>query len=81
LFSNRAVFWLTHGGVDEKRLIVATVGSNPTLMSKKLSIDAAYPFSLFDGPRKSSDWWATVREVRTFFTRESGLAIPLLPDP
>jgi hypothetical protein len=31
LFSNRAIFWLTHGTIDEKRLILATVGS--TLLS------------------------------------------------
>jgi DNA invertase Pin-like site-specific DNA recombinase len=81
LFSNRAAFWLTHGGVDEKRLIVATVGSNPTLMAKKLSIDGAYPFTLVENSRKSSDWWTIVNDVRTFFTRESGVVIPLLPEP
>jgi DNA invertase Pin-like site-specific DNA recombinase len=81
LFSNRAVFWLTHGDIDEKRLILATVSSNPTLVSKNLSIDAAYPFSLLDQPHKSSDWWAIVNEVRTFFQHESGIVIPLLPEP
>jgi hypothetical protein len=30
LFSNRAKFWLLHGNIDEKRLILQTVGSNPT---------------------------------------------------
>lgn len=81
LFSNRAIFWLTHGGVDEKRLILATVGSNPILKSKKLSIDARYPFSILDKPRESSDWWAIVNDVRTFFLTNSGFVIPLLPDP
>ncbi len=35
LFSNRATFWLTHGTVQEKRLILATVGSNLLLSDKK----------------------------------------------
>jgi site-specific DNA recombinase len=81
LFSNRAAFWLTHGGIDERRLIVATAGSNPTLMAKKLSINAAYPFSILENARHNSDWWATVREVRTFFSKDRGIHIPLLPEP
>jgi hypothetical protein len=81
LFSNRAVFWLTHGGIDQKRLIVATAGSNPTLTAKKLSIDAAYPFSILERNRENSDWRAIINEVRTFFTRDSGLVVPLLPEP
>jgi hypothetical protein len=67
--------------VDEKRLILATVGSNPILKSKKLSIDTRYPFSILDKPRESSDWWAIVNDVRTFFLTNSGFVIPLLPDP
>lgn len=81
LFNNRAVFWLTHGGVNEKRLIVATVGSNPTLMSKKLSIDTRNPFTLLTKPRKNSDWWTTVIDVITFFRKGSDLVIPELPEP
>ena len=37
LFSNRAVFWLTHGTTTEKRLILSTIGSNLTVKAKKLN--------------------------------------------
>src|SRR5437588_1682910 len=46
LFSNRSVFWLTHGTVAEKRLILSTVGSNLTIKAKKLSICANEPFQV-----------------------------------
>lgn len=81
LFSNRAVFWLTHGSTSEKRLILATVGSNPTLMSKKLSIDARNPFTLLLQPRKNSHWWAIVNDVRTFFRQQPDFEFPPLPNP
>ncbi|MGA1984565.1 MAG: recombinase family protein [Acidobacteriaceae bacterium] len=81
LFSNRAVFWLTHGSIDEKRLIVATVGSNPILMGKELNIHARKPFVMLTKPRKFSDWCTVVNDVRTFFTAEPDFTIPLLPDP
>jgi hypothetical protein len=81
LFNNRAVFWLTHGGPAEKRLIIATVGSNPRLISKKLNIDAHNPFTLLDKPRESSHWWAIVNDVITFFKERPEIVIPLLPEP
>jgi site-specific DNA recombinase len=80
LFNNRAVFWLTHGSVDEKRLILATVGSNPRLMSKKLSIDGRNPFTLLAKPRKNSHWRATVNDVITFFKQNPELGIFPLPE-
>jgi site-specific DNA recombinase len=81
LFSNRAVFWLTHGTVDEKRLILATVGSNPTLKAKKISIDAATPFAILQKQRATCVWSAIVNDVRTFFYENPGFEIPLLPEP
>lgn len=54
LFSNRAIFWLTHGNPDEKRLILSTVGSNPTLKVKQLSIDAKKPFRILQERRSLS---------------------------
>jgi DNA invertase Pin-like site-specific DNA recombinase len=79
LFSNRAAYWLTHGTLDEKRLILATVGSNPTLMSKKLNIDARYPFTLLEKPADFREMWRVINDVRTLFTAERGIVIPLLP--
>lgn len=62
---NQAVEWFRHGGDDEKRLIIETVGSNPSLMSKMLSVQAAKPFvqspSLANLPRLCG----VVEEVRT----------------
>jgi hypothetical protein len=81
LFSNRAIFWLTHGSIDEKRLILATVGLNPTLSDRKLNISARKPFVALTESRKSSDWCTIVNDVRTFFTTEPDFVIPLLPEP
>jgi DNA invertase Pin-like site-specific DNA recombinase len=81
LFSNRAVFWLTHGTTDEKRLILATVGSNPTLSAKKLNIDAAKPFQILQTCEATSVWSAIVNDVRTFFRENPAFEIPLLPEP
>jgi hypothetical protein len=81
LFSNRAIFWLTHGSIDEKRLILATVGLNPTLKDRKLNISARNPFVILTKSRQSSDWCTIVNDVRTFFTKEPGFMIPLLPEP
>ena len=81
LFSNRAAFWLTHGTIEEKRLIFATVGSNLSLSAKKLNIDAKKPFRVLLESGQVRDWWTIVNDVRTFFRQESGIGIPLLPDP
>lgn len=81
LFSNRAAFWLTHGTAQEKRLIVATVGSNLSLSAKKLSVDAKKPFRLLEKNGHIRNWCTIVNDVRTLFREEPGIAIPLLPEP
>jgi DNA invertase Pin-like site-specific DNA recombinase len=81
LFSNRASFWLTHGSISEKRLILATTGSNPTLTSKNLNIHAKNPFRILQGSDSIRDWCTIVNNVRTFFLEEPDFVIPLLPDP
>lgn len=81
LFSNRAVFWLTHGTVKEKRLILATIGSNLSLRDKKLSIDANNPFRLLPKFDEFRHWWTIVNDVRTFFEENPGVTIPVLPLP
>ena len=80
-FNNRAVFWLTHGTADEKRLILATVGSNPTLISKKLNIDARKPFLRIQQRGSFCNWSTIVNDVRTLLTEDPALMIPALPDP
>jgi hypothetical protein len=57
LFSNRAVFWLTHGNPSEKRLIVSTVGSHLSLRSKELNIDAKKPFQILQERGSLSTLW------------------------
>jgi site-specific DNA recombinase len=81
LFSNRAVFWLTHGTINEKRLILSAVGSNPTLMGKKLSIDAAKPFQIMQRRGPIRVWSSIVNDVRTFFREEPQFEVPSLPEP
>jgi site-specific DNA recombinase len=81
LFSNRAVYWLTHGTTTQKRTIFATIGSNPTLMAKQLSLHVAPPFSILQQKRSFTTLWTIVHDVRTFFRTESDMVIPLLPDP
>jgi site-specific DNA recombinase len=43
-FRNRAVEWFQHGDLQTKKLILETVGSNLTLASKILNIEARKPF-------------------------------------
>lgn len=45
LFSNMALDWYNTGNDEIRRLILQTVGSNPTLKSRQLSIGAVFPFS------------------------------------
>jgi site-specific DNA recombinase len=80
LFSNRAKFWLLHGNIDEKRLILKTVGSNPTLRDKIVSIDAEKPFRVLEKRGDISTMGTTLNEVRTLFETEH-FEIPSLPEP
>jgi site-specific DNA recombinase len=81
LFSNRAKFWLVHGTSSEKRLILATVGSNLSLSDKKLRIDAEKPFRTLSERASFPNLWSVVNDVRTFFEEEPGFAVPVLPEP
>ncbi len=51
-FSSRAAKWYTEGDDALKRRIISTVGSNPTLKGRILSIEAKKPFLCFS---KSAD--------------------------
>jgi len=81
LFSNRAIFWVTHGTLQEKRLILATVGSNLSLGSKKLNVDARKPFQLLETSGHIRSWCTIVNDVRTFFREHPEESIPTLPVP
>jgi site-specific DNA recombinase len=80
LFNNRAVFWLLHGTAAEKRLILSTVGSNPTVLSRKLNISARNPYLILRGPHPICEMQSLVNDVRTFFLEHPEVEVPLLPD-
>lgn len=46
MFSNRAIDWFDQGDDEVRRKILETVSSNPTLMTKKLNIQARKPFAV-----------------------------------
>ena len=80
LFNNRAKYWLVHGTPEQKRLIVATVGSNLLLKDKKLFIDVKKPFQILRKHDSSSLLCTVVNRVRTFFERNQEVIIPELPE-
>lgn len=47
-FSTLALIWFLDGEDEDRRLIIETAGSNPTLAAQKLNIDAAKPFVRLD---------------------------------
>lgn len=57
-FSNKAVFCFRNGNVQQKRLILQTVGWNSTLVDGKLNVEAAKPFfssaNFATNPRRSA---------------------------
>jgi DNA invertase Pin-like site-specific DNA recombinase len=67
-FSNSALSRFTAGTDDEKRLILAIVGSNLTLMDRTLRIDAAQPFRRWRTMPTFSQLCSIVEDVRTFVT-------------
>ncbi|MHB8147175.1 MAG: recombinase family protein [Vulcanimicrobiaceae bacterium] len=63
-FNKCAVSWLLRGDEETKRIIIKTVGSNPRLLDKKVSIGRAKPFAPLSESDTFSDWRARLREVR-----------------
>jgi site-specific DNA recombinase len=45
-FNDRAAMWFSRGGEAVRRQIARTVSSNPTLLDKKLRVEATLPFTL-----------------------------------
>ena len=72
LFSNRAADWFSHGDMQSKRMILQTVGSNLTLTSKKLNIQAQKPFESLAQFAHSPRRLAIVDVVRTFWHNDFG---------
>ena len=68
LFANQAVKRFTNGNLAEKREILNSLGSNPTLQDGKLLIQAHKPFRLLEGRVDMSRWQAIVERIRSYFT-------------
>jgi hypothetical protein len=59
------------GGIEKRRLILTTVGSNLVLKDQILNIDARKPFRRWSPGADFSDLRAFVRDVRTFFAGQT----------
>ena len=71
LLSVRALEWFDKGDGATRRLLLETMGSNPTLSGGKVSIDAAFPFTR-NGARGRSPTLCTVgNDVRTLTDRSA----------
>lgn len=71
LFSKSLVSCFVSGDIQSKRLILATVGSNLSLMDRKLSIDARKPFRRWPKEGDFSTLRAFMRDVTTFCANQS----------
>jgi hypothetical protein len=65
-FSNLAVFWFDNANLEEKRLILNSVGSNLTLAGKKLSIQAIEPLNNIPKIHSILELCTVEHDVRTF---------------
>jgi site-specific DNA recombinase len=74
LFNNRAVSWFSEGNHEVKRLILTVAGSNPTLIGRKLNIDARKPFQHWEKPPKIPVMSSMLKDVRTrWYARDQEL--------
>lgn len=80
LFCNQAISWFTHGTNDIKRHIANSVGSNYTLMNKKLNVEARKPFSLRVEQPRILYRCGFVDDVRTRFESQEPEFLALLDD-
>src|SRR5712692_9787383 len=76
--NRRMVSWFKRGDIQTKRLILTIVGSNFSLMDKKLSIDVKKPFRRWSEPTKSSALLAFVEDVRTFVREQTTEALSMV---
>lgn len=68
--SNQAVYWLEHGDIAAKRLIMKTIVSNPVLLDKKLSARATKPFEVVSGTGDFLHWSARLNDLRILITQK-----------
>ena len=79
IFANKAKKLFENGNLEDKRLILETVGSNLSLKDQKLSIQAEKPFDIFEKQDNFSSWLAIVDAIRTFYrSAKENVKIPVI---
>ncbi len=71
---NMALEWFKHGDIEMKKLILETIGSNPTLTAKKLNIEARKPFQRRLKNERISQVRAFIDNIRTDLFNDEELA-------
>jgi hypothetical protein len=70
-FNKLAVFWFESGNAEQKRLVLASVGSNLTISNKILSIQAAEPFGQVPKKADILQLCALVDDVRELSRKDT----------
>lgn len=70
-----------YGTLDEKKIIVQTVGSNTVLKDGKVDLEPVKPFTYFVDSAQKSRWRTIVNDVRTLCSQllDDPFVIPTLP--
>lgn len=55
-FSKNACYWFNNGTIEDKKIILSTIGSNLVLKDRKLRIEPVKLFSMIREPEKVCDW-------------------------
>jgi hypothetical protein len=70
-FNNCLIDRFQKGNLQQKRMILATIGSHPVLVDKKLNIDVKKPFRRWPQSANVSYLCAYVRDIRTFCAEDN----------
>jgi hypothetical protein len=79
-FGSRAADWFTAGNHVVRKMILKTIGSNLTLMNKKFSIKAAFPYSVRAEPASFLSLSRLVDDVRTRYVNRDPELLKLIQD-
>lgn len=78
-FAHNLLERFNDGNVQQKKIILSTVGSNPILRDKALSIEPVQPFGYLQCATQKRQWRGAVQDVRTFCERNmNSFSIPPL---
>ena len=66
-FNHKAKYWFENGDEELKRLILKTVGLNPTIRDKKLLIKAKKPFQALANVRTFPRLWALIDDIGNMY--------------